>query len=52
MPRVLVDCGSRPVRCAGVDHDGLMFGCGDKVEKLVEDVRLRATKNPEEREKG
>lgn len=27
-----------------MDHDGLMVGCGDKVEKLVEDVRLRATK--------
>lgn len=41
--RVLVDCGSRPVRCAGVDHAGLMFGCGDTVRKLVKDVRLRAT---------
>ena len=43
--RVLVDCGSRPVRCAGVDHAGLMFGCGDTVRKLVKDMRLRATES-------
>jgi hypothetical protein len=41
--RALFDGGSRPVRCAGVDHAGLMFGCGDTVRELVEDMWLKAT---------